>query len=220
MSHLELNDDFLPDMDIRHFLTDKFREIKKCHPFCSRIPPFWPSEQQINTLTRKASGQFIYASLAVRFINSTLNSPMQQLDIVLELRLPINHDLPFAELDTLYTFILSCTKDSNLVLRILGVYDVVNCLYSHSVSIVEFLLGLEDGDICIYLSPLNSLLDIQEGEFYFHHSSFMDFLCSPEWSKSYYINPGLSHFLVAQQIFKAFPSIGMFPQSLVDSVLL
>ena len=81
-SHLELNNDFLPDEDIRHFLTDKFHEIKTCHPFRSGIPSFWPSEQQMDTLICKASGQFIYASLAVR---STCGSPMRQLDIVLEL---------------------------------------------------------------------------------------------------------------------------------------
>jgi hypothetical protein len=62
VSQLELNDDFLPDEDIRRFLTEKFHDIKKYHPFCSKIPPVWPSEQQIDTLIRKGSGQFIYAS--------------------------------------------------------------------------------------------------------------------------------------------------------------
>ena len=70
VSHFELNNDFLPDDDIRYFLTDKFHEIKTCHPFpsCpfrSRIPSSWPSKQQMDTLICKASGQFIYASLAV-----------------------------------------------------------------------------------------------------------------------------------------------------------
>ena len=53
-----------------------------------------------------------------------------------------------------------------------------------AVQIIEFALGLEDGDICIYLSPLSSLLEIYE-EIYededgiiFHHSSFMDFMQS------------------------------------------
>jgi hypothetical protein len=220
VSHLELNNDFLPDEDIRRFLTDKFHDIKKCHPFCSGIPPLWPSRQQIDTLIHKASGQFIYASLAMRFINSALNSPMRQLDIVLELRPPINHDLPFAELDTLYTFILSCTKDSSLVLRILGVYDVVIDWEETIVKMVEFSLGLEDGDFCIYLSALGSLLEVQEDVILFHHSSFMDFLRSPERSKSYYVNPGLHHSLVTQRILEAFPSIGMFPWSLVVLVLL
>ena len=219
VSHLELNDDFLPDVDICCFLTDMFQDIKKCHPFCSRISPFWPSEQQINTLICKASGQFIYASLAVRFINSTLDSPMRQLDIVLELRPPINHDLLFAELDTLYTFILSCTKDSPLVLRILGVYDVVKDFYG-SVNIAELVLGLEDEDVSIYLSSLSSLLEVLETKIVFHHSSFMDFLRSPERSKCYCVNSGLSRSLVTQWIFEAFPSIGMFPLSSVDSVLL
>jgi len=220
VSHIELNDDFLPDVDIRRFLTDKFRDIKKCHPFCSGIPPGWPSEQQIDTLIRKASGQFIYASLAIRFTNSPFESPMRQLDIVLELRPPINHDLPFAELDTLYTFILSCTKDPALILRILGVYDVVFDFEHNAVEIVEFVLGLEDGDVRIYLSPLSSLLEVEEGEVFFHHSSFMDFLRSPERSKSYHVNPGLNRSLVAQRILELFPSIGMFPQISVDSVSL
>jgi hypothetical protein len=220
VSHLELNNDFFPDEDIRRFLTDSFRDIKKSHPFCSGIPPFWPSEQQIDTLICKGSGQFIYASLAIRFINFTFDSPMRQLDIVLELRPPINHDLPFAELDTLYTFILSCTKDSNLVLSILGVYDVVEDYEADAVEIVEFVLGLEDGDICIYLGPLSSLLEVQEGQILFHHSSFMDFLHSPERSKSYHVNLALNYSLVVQRMSELFPSIGMFPQSSVDSLSL
>jgi len=136
---------------------------------------------------------------------------MRQLDIVLELRPPINHDLPFAELDTLYTFILSSTKDSNLVLRILGVHDVVVDFEDDAVEVVEFVLGLEAGDVCIYLSTLSSLLEVQENTIFFHHSSFMDFLRSPERSKSYHVNPGLNRSLVAQQILELFPSIGMFP---------
>jgi hypothetical protein len=221
VSHLELNNDFFPDEDIRRFLTDKFRDIKISHPCHSGIPPFWPSEQQIETLIRKGSGQFIYASLALRFISSTVESPMRQLDIVLELRPPINHDLPFAELDTLYTFIFSGTKDSNLVLRILGVYDVIKDL-DRTVEIVEFMLGLEDGDICIHLGSLSSLLEVdsEERQIFFHHSSFMDFLRSPERSKSYHVNLELNYSLVVQRILELFPSIGMFPQSSVDSLSL
>jgi hypothetical protein len=220
VSHLELNDDFFPDEDIRRFLTDSFRDIKKSHPCCSGIPPVWPSEQQIETLIRKGSGQFIYASLAMHFINSTFDSPMRQLDIVLELRPPINHDLPFAELDTLYTFIISCTKYYNLFLRILSVYDVIGGYGDFTVEIVEFVLGLDDGDICIYLGPLSSLLEVREGQIFFHHSSFMDFLRSTERSKSYYVNAGLSRSLVAQRILEVFPSIGMFPRFSVVSALL
>ena len=217
ISYLELNDDFLPDDDIRCFLTDKFREIKTCHLFRSGIPSLWPSKHQMDTLIYKASGQFIYASLAVRFINATCNSPMRQLDIVLELRPPINDDLPFAELDTLYTYILSCTKCLDLILRILGLYDVLikDCV-KDAVEIVEFILGLEDGDVCIYLTPLNSLLEVRDcngyHEILFHHSSFMDFLRSPERSKDYCIDAQKSHFLIVQWILQLFTSNGLCPQ--------
>ena len=223
VSHLELNNDFLPEDDIRSFLTDKFREIKTCHPFRSGIPSSWPSEQQMNTLICKASGQFIYASLAVRFINSTCNSPMRQLDIVLELRPPIDHDLPFAELDALYRYIFSYTKNLDLVLRILGLYDVlINDGDEFVVEFVEFMLGLENGDVCIYLSPLNSLLEVQECDGYreilFYHSSLMDFLLSPERSKEYSIDVQKSHSLIAQWILKLFTIDGMCSQSLLNLV--
>jgi hypothetical protein len=226
ISHLELNNDFLPDEDIRRFLTDKFREIKTCHPFRSGIPSLWPSEQQMDDLICKASGQFIYASLTVRFVNSACDSPMRQLDIILGLRPPINHDLPFAELDTLYTFILSCTKNQDLVLRILGVNSALqvtgSVFYCHTIEVVESVLSLEDGDVRIYLSPLNSLLGVHEESnglhhIFFHHTSFGDFLGNPERSKDFFIDVPKYHSLIAQCMLQVLTSNGMCPQSSVNS---
>ena len=212
-SHLELNNDFLPDEDIRLFLTDKFNEIKSCHPFRSRIPYFWPSEQQMGHLICKASGQFIYASLVVRFINSACDSPMRQLDIIVGLRPPINHDLPFAELDALYIFILSCAKNLDLVLHILGVNSaLLECLHVLDrcpVEMVESVSYLEDGDAHVYLGPLNSLLKVDLIGISFHHTSFGDFLESPERSKDYYIDVPKYHSLVAQWRLQVLTSHGM-----------
>jgi hypothetical protein len=148
---------------------------------------------------------------------------MRQLDIVLGLRPPINHDLPFAELDTLYTFILSCTKNLDLVLHILGVSCVLQPPFAHCVEIIEPVLHLEVGDVRIYLSPLNSLLEIEEknGEhaILFHHTSFTDFLYNPERSKDYYIDAPKYHSLVVQWALQVLTSNGMCPQSSVNSVL-
>ena len=177
--------------------------------------PHWPSEEQIETLVRKASGRFLYASLAVRFINWDCDLPTRQLDIILRLRPPINHDLLFAELDTLYTFILSCTKNVDLVLRILDVNDVFATYYLDTPFVaIESVLSLEGGDVRIYLSTLSSLLELQGEDHYcniaFHHSSFMDFLHTQEWPKGYYVDDRTGHALVTQWVLrKAFTSNGM-----------
>ena len=116
----------------------------------------------------------------MRFINSACESPKRQLDIILGLRPPINHKLPFAELNTLYKFILSCTKNVDLVLRILGVYDVLIADgIRDPITKTEDVLCLEDDDARIYLSPLSSLLELRKRgghcRIAFHHPSFMDF---------------------------------------------
>ena len=107
-------------------------------------------------------------------------------------------------------------------MRILGLYYVLTMerYHENTLEIVNFILGLEDGDVCIYLSPLNSLLELRgEDEYhgiYFHHSSFMDFLRSPERSKDYCIDSQKCHFLIAQCILQQFTSDGMCPQSLFN----
>jgi hypothetical protein len=95
----------------------------------------------------------------VRFINSACDLPTRQLDIVVELRPPINHNLPLAELDAFYKFVLSCTTNLDLVLRILGVNSVF--VIHPPTSTIESVLGLEEGDVRIYLSPLSFVLEVQ-----------------------------------------------------------
>ena len=170
----------------------------------------------MNHLIRKASGQFIYASLVVRFVNSACDSPMRQLDIILDLRPPINHDLPFAELDALYTFILSCTKNVEIVLQILGVHSALQGPLNLGpwvgiVGAIESVLYLEGGDVRIYLSPLNSLLKMGQFGIDFHHTSFTDFLNNPERSKAYCMDAPKCHSLVSKWILRVVISNGMHP---------
>ncbi|CAA7269439.1 unnamed protein product [Cyclocybe aegerita] len=219
ISHLELNDDFHPDDDIRRFLTDKFYEVQRSHPFRSQIPSSWPSEEQTKTLMRKASGQFIYASLVVRFVNFARDSPTRSLDIILNLRPPpVHRDLPFAELDALYAFILAGTADVDLALKILGLHfalaedmQYMEEMDVQEIEVIEALLDLEDGDVRIALSDLSPLLEVaefyDEGNPYqitFHHSSFPDFLFDHERSKEYHIDMKNMHAVIFQSLLRAF----------------
>ncbi|KAF8151694.1 hypothetical protein B0H34DRAFT_775575, partial [Crassisporium funariophilum] len=64
---LLLDNTFRPDDDIRLYLTSKCNEIKDCHPFKHEIADVWPSPGDIETLVKKSSGQFIFASLVVKY---------------------------------------------------------------------------------------------------------------------------------------------------------
>ncbi|KAF9470575.1 hypothetical protein BDN70DRAFT_781615, partial [Pholiota conissans] len=64
---LVLDYTYKPDDDIRTFLEDSFQEIKSTHPHRKYIPNDWPSELNINHLIKKSSGQFIYASVVIKY---------------------------------------------------------------------------------------------------------------------------------------------------------
>ena len=55
--------------DVRIFLSSKFAEIVRNHPLKGYIPLSWPSTSTIETLVGKASGQFIYASTVIKYID-------------------------------------------------------------------------------------------------------------------------------------------------------
>jgi hypothetical protein len=76
---LALDEKYLPDEDIRTFLVSKFQDIKKRHPSGASLP-LWPSENDIERLVQKSSGQFIYASTVIKFIDSHRHWPPDRLD--------------------------------------------------------------------------------------------------------------------------------------------
>ncbi|KAF5314313.1 hypothetical protein D9619_011751 [Psilocybe cf. subviscida] len=111
-TRLFLDDTYLPDHDIELFLRDQFEECRTTHPFGHMIPLSWPSDDIVQQLTRKSSGQFIYASVVAKYVKSSRHRPHHRLDIVLNLR-PASRDLPFSELDALYAHIFSASMILN-----------------------------------------------------------------------------------------------------------
>jgi hypothetical protein len=116
---IALDESYLPDEDIRLFLTDKFQEIKSTHRLRTYIPPQWPLPEVLKQLVTNSSGQFIYASTVIHYVSSIRHKPTDRLDIVLAIR-PPQKDLPFAELDALYTHIFTGVEEIEPVLEILS----------------------------------------------------------------------------------------------------
>ncbi|KAF9472765.1 hypothetical protein BDN70DRAFT_886608, partial [Pholiota conissans] len=157
---LVLDDTYKPDDDIRTFLVDSFQEIKSTHPHRKYIPNDWPSESNIDHLIKKSSGQFIYASVVIKYISAPYDRPVHRLDVVMGLS-PARLEVPFAELDALYIHLLESCPDTALVMRILSVL-LADVDY---VRKIEPLLSLQPGDVELSLAPLSSIININE-----HHS--------------------------------------------------
>jgi hypothetical protein len=182
---LVLDHSYKPDDDIRLFLEDSFQEIRATHPHRSLIPMAWPEPSDVDKLIRKSSGQFIYASVVVKYVSAPIDRPPRRLEVIMGLR-PTRRDLPFSELDALYMHILGSCTDPDSVLSILGLL-VTGLGYMSQANYIEFLLDLEPGDVEIALLPLTSICHLPEkidlvdnyrarNHIYLYHASFGDSL--------------------------------------------
>ena len=189
---LALDDTYKPDDDIRLFFSDKFSHIKRTHILRSTIPISWPTEETLEILVKKSSGQFIYAATVVRFVESNRHKPSARLNIILgiSLRGKIN---PFAELDALYNHIFSSVEDIELTLRVISLY-IVTVNFAGTLRLIsmpaELFLSLEPGDIHVALIDLSSIVSYNKssGDVKIMHASLVDFLCDKRRSTVYYID--------------------------------
>jgi hypothetical protein len=199
-TRIALDESYLPNEDIRLFLTDKFQEIRSTHRLRAYIPPHWPLPNVLNQLIRKSSGQFIYASTVIRYVSSIRHKPTDRLDIILGIR-PPQKDLPFAELDALYMHILANVENIEPVLEILSLvfFSDYGKYYSHSE--METFLSLQFGDIELYLGDLSSLMSVGSNQppVRILHASLTDFFVDPTRSKEFWINPPARHTAFARR---------------------
>ncbi|KAF8151686.1 hypothetical protein B0H34DRAFT_755857 [Crassisporium funariophilum] len=180
---LLLDNTFRPDDDIRLYLTSKCNEIKDCHPFKHEIPDIWPSPGDIETLVKKSSGQFIFASVVVKYVGAINQRPVKRLQVVLGIS-PTNNANPFMELDALYHHILASVDDISIVLRILGVKLVEDVhrldafrprrhrLYARSKSLIQE-LGPFDGSAQDYIRlarrcDIGQFLSLEPGDLHYN----------------------------------------------------
>jgi hypothetical protein len=194
---LALDDTYKPDNDIRLFLTDKFRQVKATHPMRRYLGHWWPSDGVLESLVKKSSGQFIYASTVVKYVSSIRHQPADRLDVVLGIRPPRHaREMPFGELDALYRHIFTSVEDRETVLLILGFYLLStstrfsNSLMYNIMGDLEHFLLLSRGDINMLFADLSSLVIISSSNPYIHilHASLEDFLRDLARSKEFYID--------------------------------
>ena len=211
-SRIALDAMYKPDDDIRRFLVDKFQQIQKHHPLRT-LPPMsepWPASEDINTLVKKASGQFIYASTVIKFVESSRHNPTRRLEVVLGSETPGNLK-PFGQVDDLYATIFQGIdeKDRTAVLEILA---TLLCSFSASLVTITFVplespkffasfLEIETSEIRRLLLDLESLLavDADDSPITIFHASLTDFLFDKFRSGPFFIDRGMTNERLARR---------------------
>ncbi|KAF8966764.1 hypothetical protein BDZ97DRAFT_1728766 [Flammula alnicola] len=188
------------EQDIRLFFSDKFEEIRKKHRLGPYLPLTWPPKEAVERLVQKASGQFIYASTVMKYLESPRHQPTSRLDIILGISPTPDQDTPFAQLDALYTFIFSSVDDFQTVRRIFGVLIVPRAEDDDlgdftTPAMIEKLLCLNLGHVELVLDEFLSLVHLgaHDEPIKLHHASVADFLLNRSRSGDFYMDLGVVH---------------------------
>ncbi|PQE23326.1 WD40 YVTN repeat-like-containing domain protein [Rutstroemia sp. NJR-2017a BBW] len=175
------------DHDIYIFLEDRLNKIRQERTLGDR----WPGEQILKKLVLNASGLFIWAATACRFICEGKRFAPKRLDIILKgsssTVIP-----PEKHLDEIYTTVLKNYISSDYqdeekeelyktLKYILG--SIVVLLSPLSAFSLSNLLSLAKQEIDQAVEDLHAIIDIPEDQnrsLRLHHPSFRDFLLNKE----------------------------------------
>jgi hypothetical protein len=180
------------DHDISIFLKHNLKVIAQERS----LPPWWPGEEVISSMVRIASGLFIWAATACKFISEGQRFASKRLDTILKRHGSAVTAAPEKHLDDIYFTVLEHSisleytdeeKDEayNMLREILGTIAVLSSPLS--VSSLKRLLCLAEEDINQTLEDLHSVLDISNNEnqpLRLHHPSFRDFLLNKSRNKN------------------------------------
>jgi hypothetical protein len=170
------------DRDISIFLTYELRRTGQDRA----LHTGWPGEQTISLLVQKASGLFIWAETACRFIHDGKNLAKRRLDMILQ---GSEFDRgPEKRLNEIYLTVLKnsfpqdCTEQEQEALcdtlrYILG--SITTLLSPLSIDSLTILLHMHQHQVHQALQDLYAILDIPDNRtrpLRLHHPSFRDFL--------------------------------------------
>ncbi|KAF2402691.1 purine and uridine phosphorylase, partial [Trichodelitschia bisporula] len=174
------------DNDIRFFLRHELERLARKHSFDKD----WPGEQAIDSLVRNASGLFIWAETACRFVEQGRILAPKKLGFILDQN-PSTVKGPEQHLDEIYATVLrqsltnyegdDAEEVRSTLKELLG--GIVILFDSLSIPSLSRLLGQNVGQA---LGDLHAILDIpkdirkEPGDaLRLHHPSFRDFLLNP-----------------------------------------
>ena len=171
--------------DIRLFFKHELFKL-------ARRPQGWPTDEQLDSLCRRAAGFFVYAVATVNFLRHKFKRPSDRLDMITKSPESTAHEgktelRAYTSLDSLYTSIFRAAfckndaKDDAMVRSVLSaVVLVTNPL---SPSSIATLMGFECDEVMSLLESVQSLLALHDENINCpvrsFHKSFPDFITDP-----------------------------------------
>jgi WD40 repeat protein len=196
--------------DITIFLRNRLAAVKQ--DFI--IHGDWPAEKDVDALAELASGLFIFAATATKFIaDGNIDDPQAQLDALLhsgeERSVPRTSTSPFTHLDKLYLQVLETAypnSDSNLAAKarvktIIG--SIIFLRDELSPGSLDDLFCFKAGSVRTTLHRVHSIITVpstDDDAIRIIHKSFSDFLVDPlRCSSSHFlVKPRLQQTLIAK----------------------
>ena len=189
------------DGDIKLFLGTRLSAITKTRNDCN-FTEEWPSSADIEILSKKAGGLFIYASVVVKFVESESHVPTTRLSLITSFpQSTINEGM--SSTDVLYTQILEQAfsdvhaGDKEPYRRFWSAVGATLLAFnSLSTKVLSILLKAPDFSTTLCsLHPLLLVPKIEADPIRIFHKSFPDFLTDPGRCKDerFFINPSVHH---------------------------
>ena len=175
------------DRDIRHFFKHELSGLARRRGGIEG----WPTDEQLDSLCRRAAGYFVYAAATVNFLKHRFKHPPDRLDVITKSPESTTHEgkaelRSHTSLDSLYTSILreafckNDVEDDAMVRAVLSA--TVLTANPLSPSAIASLMGFRCDEVLSLLELIQSLLalhhDINHPIQPFH-KSFADFITDP-----------------------------------------
>jgi hypothetical protein len=205
------------DDDIRLYLTQRLTEVSKRRSDLDLSDP-WPHDNEIEALTKKSSGLFIFAATLVRFVASEHHQPNERLQLVLSKGSGTTHE-GRTGIDSLYSQVLlhafSDVRGEAVfsdVRRVLAA--IVLAFVPLSRRELSRILCIPASTIRTTLRHLHSVVLVpgdETKEIRVFHKSFPDFLQDKErcTDPRFHINSADHHSDVALSCLKLVKEVGM-----------
>ncbi|KAL0056844.1 hypothetical protein AAF712_016543 [Marasmius tenuissimus] len=189
---------YTPMNDVELYLRHEFKRIASSRRYSAlRFPCPWPSDEDLQWLVSKSSGQFIYATTIVIFVDVGYRHPVEQLGTVLSYTADFQPSRattsPYGALDNLYSTILAVAHhDFDEIRPILAALLIIpdHSRAALSLRSLDILFGLQQGEMTLKLRGMHAVLNITEPDANIrpYHTSFIEYLVDKARAGKFHID--------------------------------